>query len=225
MSQQTEIRPYSEERSLAISSEKERIDSLVLLNDDQKYLITDSVKFLAVPYLPMSYDFINKYVLAPVEYPTEESKLVQALTELSVRVQNLANRNYEYQKLLLEIEELEEDINEVSGDKSISEVRANIKIKKLRLEIANKNYLVGQARIVVSQVFEEFKNWKLTVEGCLKRMNRDSLDGIDWSKVKTAELDLKTKLWLDLNSKGLAELTPSRIQAILSNPEALNPKS
>jgi len=213
---------YEKARDIAIISEETRAKSLII-DEDKCKQIAEAASYIAVPFLPLSKEFINKFILSDIEYPTQEGKLVQVLMELQSRMNNLAQRSYEFKKTELEIEELKLDIEDIKSEhKDIN--RDRIKIDKLQLEIVNKQYMISQSHLVIEQVYTEFINWKQTVEDILKTLKVDSIQDIDFTKIKVAEIQSKIKIWKQLDAKRMLEMTPSKMNAILSDLESWNGK-
>jgi hypothetical protein len=208
---------------LAVQAERERMAS-VASDAQQKVTLISAANYTAVPFLPQSKAFIQKYILSNIEYPTLESKLVQALTELQVRMNNLAQHSLELQKMELTIEKHEIDKEQLGRDASESDHlevrRLTVASKELDLEITGLKYRLVQTRAKMDQIYTELKNWKETVDELLANLGVSSPHEIDYTKVKLAEMEVKIKIWKQLKSQGHMEITPSQMNVILANPEA-----
>jgi hypothetical protein len=68
--------------------------------------------------------------------------------------------------------------------------------------------------------YKEAMGWKQCVEDIMKEGGYSSLDEVQWDNIRMGEMQGKIKLWGELQSKNLLEMTPSKLQAVLSNTEA-----
>lgn len=194
-----------------------------VLSENKIAVIHDATRHLVAQYRARSKTFITKYILNPVEYPTIESKLVQALTELQVRLDNLATRAYDYQKLLLDIEESELRIERLENNAAADVKEQDIKLRRENLELKNMKYRMGFVKHTAEEVYQEFLNWKNVVEDCLKALGKTSVDEIDFKDVKDIELQTKAQIWAELVKKGFkTDWKPTEIPIVLDNLDKIN---
>ena len=194
-----------------------------VLSDNKIAVIHDATKHLVAQYRARSKTFITKYILNPVEYPTIESKLVQALTELQVRLDNLATRAYDYQKLLLDIEDAELKLERIKSGHYADPRAESVARRREELELKNMQYRMGFVKHTADEVYQEFVNWKNVVEDCLKALGKTSVDDIDFKDVKDIELQTKAQIWAELVKKGFkTDWKPTEIPIVLDNLDKIN---
>ena len=158
--------------------------------------------------MPISKDFIKKYILNDTEYPLVESKLSQSATEMKSRLNQIVQANYDYNKALLEIQEFEVEIEEIGLDAKKSEKRKEVEINKVTLEKKMKMYFVNSVKINLEQLFEEFVNWKETVGECLAVIKKQcpdikNIDDIPYESIRMVEMELKIKRWEQMSKAGM----------------------
>lgn len=205
-----------------VTAEVNRLSSIDIVSEDMKTHVLEAAQMMGVAYLPQSKDFIQTYILSDVEYPTIKSKLSQALTELKVRLDNLAQRHNDQKKRNLDIKEKKLQIEEILEQRN---KYSEIEIERLQIDIDSLEYQNQQNLFYVNQVYQEMLNWKQTVNELCIKMEKDHPSEVDFSDAKMEEMEAKITVWKRLNKQGLLEMTPSKLQAILSNPNAWNDKN
>jgi len=232
---------YDEIISEDQNQNKSRAQQLAVLPADAKQQIVEATKYSSYYPNPITQEFMEKYILAPIEFPTVGSGLAQALTELNVRIDNLFNDHYMHEKakleaedLELEIEELERDLSkeaialldagtvsqEDTKDLAVEDRRVLNKVKRLRLEQVNKNHSLKKIELAAMARYNEAMGWKKTVEKKMEQMGVKDLSEVDFNRIRMDEMQAKIKKWGELHAQGALELTPSKFQAIDSNKEA-----
>lgn len=205
---------------------KNRAQSLAILPEAAKQQIVDASKYSSYFPNPITKPFMRKYILAKLEYPTKGSELAQSMTELNVRIDNLFNDAYMFEKakleaesLQLEMEEIQEELTKVPED-SIDGRKLKNKLKLKNLEVVNKNHSLKKIELTAMARYNEAMGWKGCVEDILKEMGKTSVDEVDFNTIRMDEMAAKIKKWGELHVQGALEMTPSKFQAIDSNKEA-----
>lgn len=207
-----------------LNIEVEKLKELVLVSEDQRKELVESAKYLPIPYMPISKNFIQKYILNNTEYPLIESKLSQAATEMKSRLNQIVQANYDYNKALLDIQELDVEIEEIDQDVKKSLKRKEVEINKKSLDKKMKLYTVNSIKINLEQLFKEFVNWKQTVEDCLSVIkeqcpNIKTIEEIPYEEIRMAEMQIKIDRWNKMDKAGM-DLTPG--QKIFVENEKMN---
>ncbi len=203
-----------ETMNAVIVMESAKIDSLITLDHKDKQVIMSSIKYMAIPYMPITKEFIDKTILNEVEYPLIESKMSQAAIEMKSRFSRLVDSQYDLEKTSLEIDELNLEIDEITNDKSKSAARKDIEIKKKELEKKIKGYRYNSIKQSMIETFKEFTNWKETLDGLLEVMKKDdssiqSVNDINFDKIRVEEMKIKIRRWTEMHQRG-EELTASQ---------------
>jgi len=203
-----------ETMNAVIVMESAKIDSLITLDHKDKQVIMSSIKYMAIPYMPITKEFIDKTILNEVEYPLVESKMSQAAIEMKSRFSRLVDSQYDLEKTSLEIDELNLEIDEITNDKSKSTARKEIEIKKKELEKKIKGYRYNSIKQSMIETFKEFTNWKETLDGLLEVMKKDdpsiqSVNDINFDKIRVEEMKIKIRRWTEMHQRG-EELTASQ---------------
>jgi hypothetical protein len=206
---------------------KARANELAILPQEAKQLVAEACTYSSYFPNPITKPFMRKYILAKLEFPTKGSELAQSLTELNVRLDNLFNDAYTYEKAKLEAEELELEIEELESKRdadpnSLNNRKLSIQIAKKRLEQENKAHSLNKIQLAAMARYNEFVNWKGCVEDIMQEMNVKSLDEVNFENVRMDEMAAKIKKWGELHAQGALDLTPSKFQAIDSNKEAFS---
>lgn len=210
--------------------EYEKIGKIAMLSEVQKQELMDGVKYHPIPYMPISKDFVQKYILNNVEYPVLEGKLSQAAIEMKSRFNNLVESNFESERTKLDIQELELDIEEVREDSAKSEARKSVEIQRKELEKQMKMYRLVSVKQGVESSYKEYLTWKQTVEDCVSIIQEQNpeikcLDDIPFDRVRMVEMMIKVDRWKKLSDLG-EELTPSQKVFVLDDlPPGLPPAS
>jgi hypothetical protein len=214
----------SEELNELINVESEKINQISLIAEENKAIIKDSLKYTVIPYMPISKQFINKYILNNIEYPLLESKLSQSAIEMKSRLNNLVDTEYQFQKTGIEIQTLEVEKEEIAMNTALSEKRKKVEIAEKDLEIKIRKYRLTSYKSSMDSCFAEFKNWSETVKGCIEAIKEASVEAnrkdpsvpiiteftdINFDMIRTAEMAIKVQRWQALEQMG-AELTPSQ---------------
>jgi hypothetical protein len=197
-----------------IVNESEKIQSLTVLDENAKQIVISSLKYMAIPYMPITQEFIGKTILNDVEYPLLESKMSQAAIEMKSRFNRLIDSQYDLEKTQLEIQELDLDIEDITKDQTKSEARKSLETKKKELDRKIKNYRLTSIKQSMIDSFKEFSNWKNSLDTLLEDMKQadpeiNSINDIDFDSIRVEEMKIKTKRWLELYQRG-EELTQSQ---------------
>lgn len=197
-----------------IVNESEKIQSLTVLDENAKQIVISSLKYMAIPYMPITQEFIGKTILNDVEYPLLESKMSQAAIEMKSRFNRLIDSQYDLEKTQLEIQELDLDIEDIAKDQTKSEARKSLETKKKELDRKIKNYRLTSIKQSMIDSFKEFSNWKNSLDTLLEDMKQadpeiNSINDIDFDSIRVEEMKIKTKRWLELYQRG-EELTQSQ---------------
>jgi hypothetical protein len=193
--------------------EHDKISKISLLSEDQKSELMAGVKYHPIPYMPISKDFVQKYILNNVEYPVLEGKLSQAAIEMRSRFNNLVDSNFECERIKLEIQSLELDIEDIqASDKSENRKALELRAKELDKQI--KMYRLVSVKQGVDGQFKEYMTWKKTVEDCLDIIQQQNprihgIEDIPFDLIRMAEMEVKVNRWRQLAEVG-EELTPSQ---------------
>lgn len=217
---------------------KTRAQSLAILPDEAKKNIALASQYSGYFPNPITKPFMRKYILAKLEFPTKGSELSQSITELNVRVDNLFNDAYMFEKakleseqLSLEMEELNEELSKEAKDAieagTLDQVKLSIedrkvmnKMKLKNLEMGNKKHSLKKIELAAMARYNEAMGWKGCVEDILKEMGKTSVEEVDFTLIRMEEMAAKIEKWGELHRQGALELTPSKFQAIESNKEA-----
>jgi hypothetical protein len=194
--------------------ETEKVSSLMLLNEDQKQAVISSIKYMAIPYMPITKEFIGNTILNEVEYPLLESKMSQAAIEMKSRFNRLIDGQYDLEKTELEIQELDIEIDEIRSDDSKSPARRDVEVKKKELEKKIKGYRYNSLKQSMVDSFKEFVNWKETLDTLLDEMRKvdpeiKTVNDVDFNKIRVEEMKIKVQRWMEMHQKG-DELTASQ---------------
>jgi len=193
--------------------EFDKISKISLLSEEQKTELMAGVKYHPIPYMPISKDFVQKYILNNVEYPVLEGKLSQAGIEMRSRFNNLVDSNFECERTKLDIESVELDIEEIkNSDKSAA--RKNLEIRAKELDKQMKMYRLVSVKQGVDGQYKEYLTWKKTVEDCLDIIKEGNprikgIEDIPFERVRMVEMAIKVDRWRQL-AEGGEELTPSQ---------------
>lgn len=214
---------------------KERVaNELTILPKEAMELITEACSYSSYFPNPITQDFMEKYILSKLEFPTLGSKLAQSLTELNGRIDNLFTDAYSYEKSKIEAEALEIDIEllgaercELENDESISALVKKAKLAKIDNQIKmktldknNKTVSLNRVKLAALNRYNEAEGWKGCVEKYMKEMGVTSLDQVDFKRIRMDEMDAKISKWGELSAANQLEMTPSKFNAIQDNIEA-----
>lgn len=203
-----------------------RADGLSLLSEDHRKEVVEGCAHLQMPYLPQSKEFIQKHILHDIEYPTPKAKLAQAVIELQVRLDALADHQYEWKKRSLEVEEVEfKQIEiEILASKKIGVEKKHFELalEKMALDSSRLEYGMAKISYMAQHVYNEFKNWKEIIEDLLKELNVSSVQEIDFSDVKMEQMRGKVKQWRKMYNRDLLQMTEPKVHAILAHEDAWN---
>ena len=196
-----------------IQIETEKASSLTLLNTDQKQLISAAIKYNTIPYMPITQGFMRQIILNDGEYPLLESKISQAAIEMKSRFNQLVDAQYNYNKELLDIEELELDLVDIDLDTTKSEERKDLAKKKKQLELQMKHFKKESIRTSVISLFEEFKNWKETVDNFINELKAadptvESYKDVNFNSIREREIKIKHQRLIEAARQG-AQLSKS----------------
>jgi hypothetical protein len=197
--------------------ERRKIEAIELLDNEQKLVLKDALKYQVIPYFPINQEFIQKYVLNDVEYPSIEGKISQAATEMKSRLGNLIQKNYGYIHALMDLEvaeldlqDLEEELAELKKNvgkevdgKKIKESdiqRKQIHIVKKKMDIQNRQFGIAGAKNGMEACYKEFLNWKNTIETYVEELRKEDPtikdhNDLDWDAIRCAEMELKIQKW------------------------------
>lgn len=197
--------------------EKQKIDSVSIISEQQRKELIDGTKYHTIPYMPITKGFVQRYILNDTEYPTIESKLSQAGTEMKSRFNNIIDTSYEYEKIKVDLEEIDLDIEDIkNSDKPLS--RKAIEIRRKDLEKQMKLYRMKSLEIGINDTFKEYKSWKDTVEDCLailkENENVNGVEEVRFDLIREVEMEVKINRWKKMMLLG-KELTPSQTTFIM----------
>lgn len=197
-----------------VAIEQEKIQSISLLNENQKNEIMKAIPFVKIPYFPISEGFIKRFILNDKEYPLLESKLSQSAIEMRARLNRLVDANYTFNKTLLEIKGLELDIEDIKNDKNISFARMEVNVAMKELEIKSKKYLAQSTKASLDESYNEFLSWAKTVADCVEAIkqidpNVKTFEDINYNSIREAEMGIKVQMYKAMKEQGM-ELTPSQ---------------
>jgi hypothetical protein len=149
--------------------------------------VIEAAHFISIPHKANSEKFYDEYVLNDSDFPLEDNKFYQSITELSARLNNLISRIKEYKDIDLEIQDLSLDIQLIDEDiadidsNSVDDTRKKINRKKLLLqkerkqnEISLKEYSIGFIKSDLQEVYHEFLAWKALAEKYSKQCKLES---------------------------------------------------
>lgn len=197
--------------------EIEKASSLTLLNQEQKDLIASAIKYNAIPYMPITGGFMRNIILNNGEYPMLESKISQAAIEMRSRFNQLVDAQYNYNKELLEIEEIELDIAEIKKTDKLEE-RKDLEIRKKKLELQIKHFKKESIKSSIISTFEELKNWKETIEFFVNEITKldpkiKSYEDVNFNSIREKEIVIKHQRLLQAAQEG-AQMSKSEEQFI-----------
>jgi hypothetical protein len=200
--------------SVIISQEIEKINTLTLLSEDKRIQLMQAAPYTAIPYMPVTVDFIEKHILNDTEYPLMESKLSQAAIEMKSRINRLVDAQFNINKSKLEIEELLLDIEDIKNNGTLSEPRQRVQIAKKELDIQQKKWMIIGYTNESDTNYQEFTHWKQTIEDCIEaiRKNDPSITDftqIRYDQIRMGEIEIKIERWKAMKKAGI-ELTPSQ---------------
>lgn len=206
---------------------RERATNLPILNEEAKTQIADACKYSSYFPNPITTPFMRKYILSKMEFPTKESELAQSITELNVRIDNLFQDAYTFIKTQLDVESAELDVEEAAqrvkeAATDIERRRAELDAKRFQLELTHKEKSLKKIELAAMSRYKEAMGWKQCVEDIMDEGGYKSLEDVNWDNIRLGEMEGKIKLWGELQSKNLLEMTPTKLQAILSAPEAFS---
>lgn len=201
--------------------EVSRANGFSLLNDEQRKEVIEGCGYLQMPCLPQSKEFIRAHILNDIEYPTTKSKLAQAIVELQVRVDSLAEHQHEWKKRSLDADEVEFKQKAIvqAVEKSIGAERHKLELalEKTNIDASRLGYGMTKIHYMTQHVFNEFKNWKGVIEDLLKELNVGSVQEIDFSNVKMEQMAGKVRQWRKMYNRDLLQLTEPKVHAILAH--------
>ncbi len=195
---------------------QKKINEILVFNETQKQELISGLNYLPIPYMPITEEFAAKYILNDVEYPVIEGKLSQAAIEMRSRFNNLIDSNYEYQRTQLEIEEIELEIEEIQKSDYPSETRRSLDIRKIDFDLQIKVYRLFSIKQSLDSTYKDFMCWKNIVEGCIETLkekdpNIQSINDIQFDKIRIAEMSVKVKRWLDMAEHGEDLTQPQKV--------------
>lgn len=209
---------------------KTRATQLAILPEEAKKQIAEATQYSSYFPNPITKPFMRKYILAKLEFPTKGSELAQSLTELNVRIDNLFNDAYTYEKakleaaaLDLEIEEIETQLvpeDQLQDHAVLAQKKLIIQMKLKKLEQINKANSLKKIELAAMARYNEAMGWKGCVEDIMQELGITSLDQFDFNAVRMEEMSAKIKRWGQLQARGALDLSPSKFQAIDSNQES-----
>lgn len=200
-----------------IAQEESKINTLSLLSEEKRQLLLSGAPYVAIPYMPITTEFIETTILNNNEYPLMESKLSQAAIEMKARINRLVDAQFNINKLTLEITELELDIEDIDTSSIIDSRRKEIQKAKKALEIQQKKWQIIGHTNESDTNFQEFTQWKKAIEDIIEGIQKNDPSITDFSmirydKIRCAEINIKKKMWKAQRDAG-KEITPS--QAVL----------
>lgn len=190
-----------------INIEEQKISDLTIISDEQKQIILKSIKYTTIPYMPITKGFMTSVILNDGEFPLLESKVSQAAIEMKSRFNQIVEAQYNYNKDALEIEEIQLDITDIkNSDKS--EDRKTLEIRKKNLDLQMKNYRIMSVKTSIKTLFDEFKNWKETVDLYVEQLQKidpsiKSIDDINFNKIREEEIKIKYSRMMKMASEGM----------------------
>ena len=195
-------------------AEYDKISKITLLSDEQKTELMAGVKYHPIPYMPISKDFVQRYILNNVEYPVLEGKLSQAAIEMRTRFNNLVESNFECERTKLDLQEIELEIADIQDDPNTSDARKEIALRRKELDKQMKMYRLVSVKQSVESGYKEYLTWKRTVEDCLDVIKEQNprikdIDDIPFDRIRMVEMMVKVDRWKQLAEMG-EELTPSQ---------------
>src|SRR5581483_484271 len=204
---------------------KARANQLAILPEEAKKNIVVASQYSSYFPNPITKPFMRKYILAKLEFPTKGSELAQSLTELNVRIDNLFNDAYTYHKAELEAQELQVEMEELyekleGAETDLQRRKLEIQIQKKGLEQKNKEYSLNKIKLAAMARYNEAMGWKGCVEDLMNEMGVQSLEDVDFNRIRLDEMEGKIKIWGELAAKNQLEMTPSKFQAVMSNQDA-----
>lgn len=203
---------------------KERATNLPILNEAAKSNIVEACKYSGYFANPITTPFMKKYILSKIEFPTTLSCLAQSITELNVRIENLHNDAYMYEKARLEVEEYDIKAEEAQANldaakSDLERRKAAVEVKKAQLEATNKQASLKKIELAAMARYKEAMGWKQCVEDYMAEGGYKTLDEVPWDDIRMGEMAAKTKKWGELQAAGMLEMTPSKLNVILDNKE------
>jgi hypothetical protein len=200
--------------TIITAQEIDKINTLTVVDEEKRQQLIQAAPYTAIPYMPMNVEFIEKHVLNNNEYPLIESKLSQAAIELKARINRLVDAQFNINKLTLEIKELELDIEDIKNNGDIAEARQAVQVSKKQLEVQQKKWMIIGHTNECNTNYQEFTQWKQTVEDCVAAIQKNDPSITDFTQIKydqirNAEILIKIDRWKAQQAAG-AELTPSQ---------------
>lgn len=127
--------------------------NLVSTNDIEyiKNNINDIIKINEKKQVFRTETEIHLSVLNDLKFPTKASKYWQSVRELSVMYSELVNASFEYRKLLIDIEELEEKISKETN---------KFKLARRQIKLEEKLWSKENCQQIASDRMREIKLWK-----------------------------------------------------------------
>lgn len=200
--------------TLITSQEIEKINTLTLLSHEKRQELIDAAPLTTIPYMPITAEFIEQHILNNTEYPLVESKLSQAAIELKARINRLVDAQFNINKITLEIEELQLDIEDLKNDPKLPEARQRVKVAIKELEIKQKKWMIISHTNESDTNYQEFTQWKKAIDDCLEVIQRNDpsitdFTQIRYDRIRMEEIEIKIRQWKAMKAAG-AELTPSQ---------------
>jgi hypothetical protein len=198
---------------LIVAQEVDKINTLTLLPAEKRAALAEAAKYTAIPYMPITGEFIWKHILNENEYPLVESKLSQAAIEMKARINRLVDAQFSINKLTLEIEELNLDIEDARNG-ALTPPRQALVVAKKQLEIKQKTWQVLGHTNESETNYQEFTQWKEIIENCLALIQKNCPDikdfrDVRYDRIRVEEMKIKVARWEAMRNAG-AELTPSQ---------------
>lgn len=190
-----------------------KIQNASNITEADKQTLAAGLEYHKIPYFPISKEFLTTYVLNNVEYPVLEGKISQAATELKCRFNNIIDNNHECEKLKLDIEELEIEINELINGSQIA--TTHVQIKRKQLELQMKRYRLCSSEQSLKDMFREYNAWKTVLDECMMVLkandpNVKTIDDIKFENVRLADMAVKTNRWIEMANNGEELTTPQK---------------
>lgn len=206
---------------------KERAGNLPILNDEARKSIVEATIYSGYYPNPITVEFIKQYILSAVEFPTPDGCLAQSVTELNTRVDNLFGDAYSFDKAKLEMRSAL--VNVKRAQKQLAEANdeidkedAQINIEKAMLEAAAKKASLKKIELTAMARYKEAMAWKTCAEFFMEKAGYKSLDEVKWDDIRMKDMAGKIQIWGQLAARGKYEETPSKLAAVIANPEAFH---
>jgi len=192
-------------------------------------LLKRSVKAAEVPIDCLSKDFVRKYMLSDMDYPTDAMKHYQCIRESQGLIDAILNAMIEIQQLELEIELLQKQAEEDSADKAIQQNLCQLDILRKRLQIEGKRKYIQRCQKnleVYLSVSEEYDPADLSFEDakCLAmEKKKENLWMLYFNNVLAHRDMTPPELSLFAKNGGVLE-PPENIKALLDKYEFEQPR-